>query len=331
MKSLIMYILFILLIAILLPTVIIQNYKVENINSLENERSVDDTIKSKYIKIYNIETKTVETIDFEDYIKGVLATEMSGNFHIEALKAQAVASRTYAFHRLEVYKDGHPQHPETALCTGIHCQAYSSIKKLEEIHGEHWMEQYWDKFIEAVDSTKGQIMVYNEKVIDAMFHSTSGGMTEDSEMVFASAKPYLRAVVSPYEKESPKFTGTMCISVNDFINTITNEYDGINLTKKNIASKIKIVERSKSNRVKTINIDGKAITGRELRILLGLNSTNFDFSIDGKSNTITFDTIGYGHGVGMSQWGANGMASKGYKYDEILKYFYTGVKINSMY
>ncbi|NLB33358.1 MAG: stage II sporulation protein D, partial [Tissierellia bacterium] len=210
----------------------------------------------------------------------------------------------------------------------IHCQAWTSKDELIKSHAEGWYDNYWGKIEEAVNSTKGQILVYDNKIIEPLYHSTSGGRTENSEDVFSAAVPYLRSVESPYEGESPKLSNSIKISTNDFINKIESVYGNLDITESNLDKKIMLGEVSEGGKIKTIIIDNTEISGREIRSLFNLNSTNFSFIQS--SNEIEILTTGYGHGVGMSQWGADGMAEQGYNYKEILKHYYTGVEIVSM-
>lgn len=297
------------------------NETVEIVEELE-KTSIEEP---ELIKIYNTYTKQVMVIDFEEYLKGVVASEMPGEFNIEALKAQGVTARTYLLYRLKKYPDGHPDHLGAPLCTSTHCQAWNSKESLIALKGEDWYEKYWGKIEEAVNSTRGQILVYEGKIIEPLFHSTSGGRTENSEDVFLTSVPYLRSVESPYESEAPKLHASVKISVDEFIEKLKSTYGNLNISKNNLSEKIKLGEVSEGGKIKTIYVDGTEITGREIRTIFDLNSTNFSFIQSG--NEIEIVTTGYGHGVGMSQWGAEGMAHKGYGYLDILKHYFTDIDI----
>ena len=344
------YFTMVLIITILLPTVIVKTFtfvpKANSVvgESLEDNRPiVEEQVREKekeeekppveiigqndIIKIYNAKSGNVEEIGLEEYVKGVVAAEMPGEFHIEALKAQGVAARTYAMSRTIRYSKGHPAHPEAPLCTGIHCQAYLSYDQLKDIHGDSWIENYWGKIEEAVDSTKGLGIFYAGEIIESMYHSTSGGRTEDIKDVFASEVPYLKSVLSPNEEGAPKFKNLLTLTTDEFVAKIKSKYPEVKIDKDNIAEKIKLIEKTSTGRVKKIAIDGNLLDGSELRDLFALNSTNFKISLDNKLNIIEIETYGYGHGIGMSQWGANGMGKEGSNYQEILKHYYTGVEI----
>ncbi len=280
------------------------------------------------IKVFNLKTNEVMVINFEEYLKGVIASEMPAEFNIEALKAQSVTSRTYLLYRLKKYPEGQPEHLGAPVCTGVHCQVWTSKEDLIASHEDGWYEKYWSKIEEAVSSTDGQILTYEGKIIEPLFHSTSGGRTENSEEVFSTAVPYLRSVESPYEGEAPKLHDSVKITVDEFISKIKSVYGNLNISKDNLREKIQLGEVSEGGKIKTIYIDNTEITGREMRSLFNLNSTDFNFIQSG--NEIEIVTTGYGHGVGMSQWGADGMADEGYNYREILKHYFTDVEIVSM-
>ncbi len=287
-----------------------------------------DITEPDLIKAYNTKTNEVIVIDFEEYLKGVVASEMPAEFNIEALKAQAVTARTYLLYKIKKFPEGQPEHKDAPICTGIHCQVWNSKNDLIALHEEGWYDKYWSKIEEAVNSTKNQILTYEGKIIEPLFHSTSGGRTENSEDVFSASVPYLRSVESPYESQAPKLHSSAKISVDEFIKKIKSVYGSLNITPNNLKEKVKLGDISEGGKVKTLIIDGTEITGREIRSLFNLNSTNFSFIQSG--NDLEIVTTGYGHGVGMSQWGANGMGEEGFNYKEILKHYYTNVEIVSM-
>lgn len=335
MKKLWIYLGLILVITVILPTVIVKTVKFVQIKD-ESERKVivdkieeDDKVDKfdGYIKVYDTRIQEAVRMPLEDYVKGVVAAEMPGEFHIEALKAQAVASRTYALYRSQKFPEGHPDHPTAPLCTGVHCQAFLSLGELESIHSKKWVDKYWPKIEEAVNSTKGEIIYYDGQIIEPLYHSTSGGMTEDSMDVFATDVPYLKSVKSPGEEGAPKYKELITFTISEFLSKLKEKYPGVNINKDNLPNKIKLVEKSDSGRVNKIFVDGQVVEGREIRELYGLNSTNFKILYNPRTGIVDIETIGYGHGVGMSQWGANAMGKKGNNYKDILKHYYTGIEI----
>ncbi|MCG8485807.1 MAG: SpoIID/LytB domain-containing protein, partial [Clostridia bacterium] len=173
------------------------------------------------------------------------------------------------------------------------------------------------------------VMIYdNELVNQPLFHSTSGGKTENSEDVFTTAVPYLRSVESPYEAAAPHFKDSVTIDLKTFKSKIASKYSNLVIDLSSFSNNVEIEERSDGGRVSKIKVGNLILSGRDVRETLGLRSANFTFKTDG--STVTFNTVGYGHGVGMSQWGANGMAEEGHSYENILKHFYQGVEIENL-
>ena len=342
MKKVLIYISLLLVITVITPAILVNIYKGEDIKTVEkkvdrknkedkkDEKAIETIEEVSFknnetIKIYNSKTKKTEEIGFEDYVLGVMASEMPAAFHEEALKAQAVAARTYALSRLEKFKNGHPDHKQASLCTDIHCQAWQSRDELLAVHGQKWFDSYWAKLSDVVKATEGQVLTYEGGLVaEPLFHSTSGGKTEASEAVFASAQPYLKSVDSP-DEESPKYQESVKMTLDEFINKIKTKYPNAKLTKANIKDKVRIAESSETGRIKKVLIDDKTISGSAFRQMFALNSTNFKINLI--DDDIEIQTLGYGHGVGMSQWGANGMAKADKNYKEILKHYYTGVEI----
>lgn len=299
-----------LFVFILLITSYPQKKKEEDIKKekiVENNESNKQSIDIKNVDIiYNDE---VSNIDLEDYVLGVVACEMPASFDIEALKAMAVAARTFALYKVTTNSN-------YKLSTTTKDQCYISVDKMKDRWNGSFDKNY-NKIKSAVKSTDNQYMTYNDKVIIAFYFSISNGFTENCENVFSQKLDYLKSVDSSWDKEYSYKEKTIKISVNEFLNKL-----GINSSK---IDNIKI-DRSDTNRIKTITINNKTFKGTKVRSLLGLRSTDFDIEINNDEVSIT--TRGYGHGVGLSQYGANAMAKKGYKYDEILKYYYTGIDIH---
>lgn len=297
---------------------------------VKSEKDIYEKVNdiSPSIRVYNSNQNTIEEIDIETFLYGVLASEMSSDFSEEALKAQAVAARTYI-----IYKKDNKMtqgHSGAYTCTdSTHCQAYASYDELKNKKGEKWIKESYPKIKKAVDDTKGHILTYDNKAILPLYFSTSGGMTENCEEVFASQYPYLKSVISPYEEQSPKYYTEKKIKINEFVNLLKNNYQNICISTKDIKNQVMILDRTSAGYVSNIKIGNKQLTGRNLRSILGLNSTNF--SIDFEDDYVVFKVKGYGHGVGMSQWGAEGMAKENYKYDEILFHYYTDTQIKDIY
>lgn len=187
------------------------------------------------------------------------------------------------------------------------------------------MKDDWKKICRAADETKGQLLYYNGELVEqALFHSSSGGKTENSEDVFAAAVPYLTSVDSPYEEKATHREEKHAFTVSELASAVKSSYPGTdfgNIT----ADSIKILDRSSGNRVASMQFGSGTLTGREVREALDLPSANF--TVDISENTVTFTSNGSGHGVGMSQYGADGMAENGYGYKEILSHYYSGTQV----
>ncbi|MGJ7910871.1 stage II sporulation protein D [Neobacillus sp. LXY-1] len=270
------------------------------------------------VAVFRSAKKVIESVPLEDYLVGVVAAEMPADFNEEALKAQALTARTYIINRL-MKKDtlGVPKGAQVTD-TPMH-QAYLSDDQLRQDWGKNyeWKKQ---KVLEAVRATSGQILTYEGKPINATFFSTSNGYTENSEDYWSGNIPYLRSVTSPWDKNSPKFNSQKVMSVREFESRL-----GVKIgTSKTIG---KIVAKTEGKRVAKVDFNGKVLTGKDIREKLDLRSS--DFSWERKGDNIVISTRGFGHGVGMSQYGANGMASEGKNYKDIVKYYYQGVEISS--
>ena len=319
-----------LLALIIIPAVIIGLFsavsRIPGVNSALRPR-INKADIPKEISVYITATGETKKIAFEDYVTGVVASEMPSSFEDEALKAQAVAARTYSLSKvLRSGESGFPEaHPSAPLCDDVHCQVYRSEETLAALKGEEWMKNGYEKVKKAVDSTRGELMYFDgELVSQALFHSSSGGRTENSEDVFASAVPYLRSVDSPYEEDATHKNEQVTISLLDLAERLNGKYKD-RYTGNFTANDVKIKSRTEGGTVSEFTVGSASYSGREIREALSLASTTFDISANG--DYVTFTTNGYGHGVGMSQYGANGMAKKGYNYREILSHYYTGVII----
>ena len=295
----------------------------------DNESSYSHTkvAPPKTIEVYRTETGSIDKLPFEDYIKGVVSCEMPSTFHSEALKAQAVAARTYsAAKAMAAENSGNPSaHPDAPLCDSTHCQVFKTEKEFKKLKGEEWMKDGYMKICSAVDDTEGEMLYYKgELVQQALFHSSSGGATENCEDVFAAAVPYLVSVESPYEDEATHQDEKTSFTIDEFAAKIRsvnpNTYFG-DITSDNI----EIISRSTGNRVEKMQVGSSTLTGRQVREALGLSSANFTIYISG--DTISFTSNGSGHGVGMSQYGADGMAKEGYDYKKILSHYYSGTEV----
>lgn len=253
---------------------------------------------------------TVDELTMEDYLVGVLAAEVSPQFHEEALKAQAIAARTYT--KLK-YQSGQP------ICDDYRCcQAYDDEARRKENWKENF-ESYEARLREAVSATAGMVLCYDGQLAKTFFHSTCGGKTASAEEVWGTAYPYLISVDCPWDTDAPRYQETVEFSVAE-ANACLN--DGITVCSAS-SDEVPIVEsQTDSGRAEKISYGGKQWKGTDFRQKLGLNSTNFSFSM--KDGVLTISTVGYGHGVGLCQHGANGMGKEGYSAEEILSHYYPG-------
>lgn len=265
-------------------------------------------------------------INIEDYVIGVVAAEMPASFHIEALKAQAVAARTFAVYNMHSFGgDGCGNYPEADVCSLFaHCQAWIDIARMKQKWGNDF-EVYFEKVSDAVNATRGQIMFYRDKPIEVLFHSTSNGLTEDAGEVFLRSLPYYQVVESRGEETSSRFNDTVVVSYEEFIRVFNRSFPGSGLNSRNIASSVRILNHTRGGRVDRLRVGKIELEGTEFRRLFGLNSADFSFRFENAN--VMINTIGFGHGVGMSQVGANYMALNGYDHIEILKHYYVGVEI----
>ena len=232
--------------------------------------------ESPKINIYNHKTNKTEQMDIEEYLYGVLSGEMPSDFDIEALKAQAVAARTYVMYNQE---NKTSKHKGAAVCTDYtHCQEYKSYEELKESKGEDWIKDSYPIIKQAVDETKGHIITYDGEPILPLYFYTSSGKTENSEEVFSTEYPYLRSVDSPYDKYAPKYASTLKISNKDFVRKLKNTYSDINIIEDNLSSQIKILSRSDGGSVEKIKLGNRYIFLYHLSFhLLGFHKVSIDF------------------------------------------------------
>lgn len=309
MKQLAIMIVFFVLAALVMPLCV---FFIINADKPKAETDGDRTI-SVYFKDEN----EVRQMDIEEYLTGVVAAEVPASFEEEAIKAQAVAARSYAVYRAqEVNSD----HPDAAVCTDYaHCKAYKSPEKARMDWGEK-ADEYEKKIHDAVYSTKGEVLTYDGDVALTVFHSqSSGGRTENSADVWGGNLPYLVSVESHGEENAPGFFSSKDMTFEEFKNTIQEARPGVKI---NSPQDIGKTNTSDGGNVKSIEIGTEVFSGTEIRSIFSLRSSCFKITAD--ENKVHFDVTGYGHGVGMSQYGANQMAKEGCTYEQILTHYYTG-------
>ena len=255
---------------------------------------------------------STQVMDLEAYLVGVVMGEMPASFETEALKAQAVVARTYT---LKCAGAG-VKHGENTMCTDFSCcQAYVSPE------GYGGSAEDYEKIRQAVVATAGQVLTYNGNLIEATYFSCSGGVTEDAVAVWGTDYPYLRSVESPGEESAAYYTDEVFFTAQEFQNRLGRELSG------SPGSWLGYATYTAGDGVNTMKIAGVDYKGTELRSLLGLRSTAF--SMRAENGGITVTTKGYGHRVGMSQYGADAMALQGYDYEAILTHYYQGVTLTA--
>ena len=280
---------------------------ISNTDNNEKEEVETPVVNKQQVTVYR-SNGSVITLSLEDYLIGVVGAEMPASFSIEALKAQAIISRTYALNKIE---------SGGKLTDDVSTQSYKDNNQLKTLWGSSYYT-YYQKIKSAVEATKGLAIYYHGDLIDAVYHSTSNGMTQDAVYVWGNSVPYLKSVDSYWDKEASSYLREVS---NDFLNVLN-----ILGIEADINTSFEILSRDTSGRVLEVRVGDKTFSGIEFRSLLGLRSADFELALDGSNLVIT--TRGYGHGVGLSQYGANGMAKDGYTYQQILKHYYTGVSIH---
>ena len=277
------------------------------------------------LNIYDHKRDEIITIELEDYLRGVLAAEMPALYHQEALKAQAVAARTYALKQIPKFGgQGSRKYTGADLSTDFaDCQAYLSESEMKERWGFLAFFYYWSRINRAVEDTRGQVLLYNNQLIDAVYHANSGGLTENAVYVWGKEVPYLQSVESPYDKEKEtSYQSVFSIKRDELekaFDTLKEERDVLLMIRK----------KTPSGRVLELSIGSKKYTGVKVREKLALSSTKFSISM--KGDIYIFTCYGKGHGVGMSQDGADGFARNGYNYQQILKHYYKNSELGYYY
>ena len=336
MKKMLLYILSFIILFFILPIIFTITPKaeteevvsnIENVTQEQPEQEVETTIydyqKYKTIKLFHSGSGQIEELPIDEYLYGVVSSEMPANYEAEALKAQAIVARTYTIYQI---MNNSGKHPGADICDNSSCcQAWISKDERLSKWAPEEAESNWNKIVDAVNSTSGKIITYQNKPINAFFHSNSGGKTESSLNIWGGIDyPYLKSVETAGEEGYTQYSSEAKFTKEELLNKLKEKYEDceIDYSQENC---IQILEYTTSGRVKTIKFGNKEIAGTEARTILGLRSTNFTFTISG--DEIIFSVIGYGHGVGMSQTGADALAKSGSNCEEIIKHFYTDVEI----
>ncbi|MCL2775529.1 MAG: stage II sporulation protein D [Oscillospiraceae bacterium] len=297
-------------------------------------KNADDE-KQIFIKVLDSKSGAVSTVDLEEYLCGVVFSEMPSSFEIEALKAQAVTARSFCVYRmLYSTQEIRDFHKGADICNDPkHCEDYISYGEACDKYGEDYVKPLWDKVKNAVDATKGEIITYQSEPAVAVFHAMSGKETESAENVWGSPIPYLISVPSEEDSRQSEIKNYITQSKftpDEFKSDLTSNGFAADFSE-SPESWTSNIALDSSGRVASAEICGEAITGIRLREIFALRSTDFTLEYDGENEEFVFTVAGYGHGVGMSQYGANLMAEDGKNYIDILLWYYTGVEITPDY
>lgn len=314
----------VLILALYLLPIVLKE-KPQELSAAPEDASQASTLQPQYIApdptLTILNGDQVTEMALSDYLWGVVAAEMPAAFEPEALKAQAVAARTYALRKAEA---GSANHPDADLCTDhTCCQAYITPEAAEKNWGEN-AAFYADKITQAVQETRNQVIRYDGELINAVFHSSSAGSTLDSVEVWGGNVSYLKGVDSPEGEEVPNYHSESTISLEEFKTTFLGAYPQADLSGAP-ESWFGAPDATASGAVRSITVGGVSVKGAELRTLFSLRSASF--TVSANETGVTFRVTGYGHGVGMSQYGANAMAKEGKTWQDILAWYYTGVSI----
>lgn len=336
MRKFFVYLFAFLMIFFLLPALLTNRGEVSASVKEENTRKEDNleqenTNTEEYdykqygiIKLLHKNTNEVEEVPLDKYLCNVVSAEMPADYEKEALKAQAIVARTYT-----IYKIQNKKHENADICDDSSCcQAWVSKETRLSRWDEDKRESNWQKIEECVNETKGKIITYEGKPINAFFHANSGGKTEIPVNVWGgTGYPYLQVVETAGEEGYDQYESEVSLTKEELIDKLETKYSDISIDFNN-QDDIKILEYTNSGRVKTVKFGNHNLSGVEARTLLGLRSTNFEISRDG--DNIKFTVKGYGHGVGMSQTGADSLAKEGKNCFDIINHFYIGVQITDV-
>ena len=292
------------------------------------ETTVADTEKSDIFLVLDINSGQIIEITEKDYVIGAVCAEMPASFSMEALKAQAVAAHTYAVRQ----RENELKNPTPELCGAYisndssKYQAFLEKKQAEQFFGSSFNE-YYNKISEAVSSVSDEILVYNDEPIAAAFHSISSGKTESAENIFGSPADYLVSVESIEDINAPDYLKEYTFTSDEIAARLKEAYPEIQLSDDR-SSWLSVKKRTASDTVISLDAGDINISGWEFRNIFSLRSAAFDIAYD--NGIFTISTKGCGHGVGMSQYGAEAMAQQGASYDEILKHYYKGAEIKKI-
>lgn len=281
------------------------------------------------VRVYFAAAREVVEMPLEQYVMSVVAAEVPASFATEALKAQAVVARTYAVRRLRAFGgQGCSLHPAADVCAGPeHGQDFVTREQLRRRIGPVTANQFWNRIGEAALATRGLIITYQGAPIDAVYHSTSVGSTEAAADVWGRPVPYLQARPDRYGSLSPRYYEVITMPIAEFTRRLNLPESAWPAGGAGVP--LAVTERTAGGRAATVRVGDAEIAGPVFRSRLGLRSTQINLQLQG--DQVVIDTYGFGHGVGMSQYGAQGMAQDGRNYREIIQHYYSGVRIEPIF
>ena len=334
MRRIIVYILCFVVLCFILPIIFTkrpQTVKMSNPTLAEENQEKKEEKSEPYtyknyanVKLLHSKTGEVQELNMDEYLYGVVSAEMPANYEIEALKAQAIVARTYTAYKISKGS----KHGDADICDDSKsCQAWISKESRFEKWNEADRENNWDKITTAVNETAGKIITYNGEPINAFFHSSSGGITETAANVWGGGDyPYLQSVETTGEDVYTQYASTVTLTKEEVLQKIQDTHPEV-VIDWNTENPIQITEYTESGRVKTVQFGNVSMAGVEARTIFGLKSAKFSIEV---SENVTFNVTGYGHGVGLSQTGADAMAKTGFTAEQIINHYYTDVKIENI-
>jgi len=328
MKKILIYIFGFVLICFAIPIIFSKKPEITSLNeNIIDQAETQTTNESKYanVNLLHTETGEVETITMNEYLYGVVSAEMPADYETEALKTQAIVARTYTAYKM--FKGS--KHENADICDSASCcQAWISKENRLAKWNAETSQSNWDKIVSAVDSTENLIITYDEEPINAFFHSNSGGTTEIVSNVWGGTDyPYLQSVATSGEEGYSQYSSEVVLTKDELIQKIKEAYPEAEIDF-NLENQIQILEYTDSGRVRTIQFGNISISGVEARTIFGLKSAKFSVEV---GENVSFKVVGYGHGVGLSQTGADAMAKTGANYEQIINHYYSNVKIENIW
>lgn len=323
------YVLFLIVVLLVLPAMMIALFQVGE-SDFWGKKTSRSSGEDMTLQVYLHEQNKVVEMNLEEYVKGVVAAEMPAEFEAEALKAQGIAARTYVVKNMRRFGGkGLEGHKEADVSTDHTLnQAWISEETQKKRWGSRY-ESYRQKISQAVEATRGLVLTYNGECIQAVFHSTSGDKTASAKEVWGFDYPYLVSVPCTWDQKAPKYQDSKEFSLTEIEGILGPEAGVVAAVTSKNPGVAQVLGLTESGRVDSMRIGAKVFSGQELRDKLELRSTRFVAEVIG--DKLVFKTVGYGHGVGLCQYGANGMAKEGKNFREILTYYYRGVEFKNIF